>query len=206
MQRTGHGDVHGGREDVVRGLRRVDVVVGVHGRAEVLGGERGKHLVDVHVARGAAAGLVDVDRELVVVVAGDDGVGRLHDRVGDLVWSSTPSEALATAADFLMRASATICAGSRPDPEIGKFSTARWVCAPYSASMGTRTSPIVSCSIRYSGVLAHCRVASFVDSRGLLSCGGRDLMRCAGRARLEGSDHRVSANDALQRGCSSLRR
>ena len=68
-----------------------------------------------------------------------------------IAWSSTPSCALARAADFLMRARATIWAGSRPDPEIGKFSTARCVCAPYSASMGTRTSPMVSCSIRYSG-------------------------------------------------------
>src|SRR6478735_8511050 len=49
-----------------------------------------------------------------------------------------------------MRASAAICAGSSTDPEIGKFSTARWVCAPYRAYLGTRTSPIVSCSMRYS--------------------------------------------------------
>ena len=35
-------------------------------------------------------------------------------------------------------------------PEIGKFSTARWVWAPHLASTGTRTSPIESCSIRYS--------------------------------------------------------
>ena len=34
-------------------------------------------------------------------------------------------------------------------PEIGKFSTARWVCAPQCASAGTRTSPIESCSTRY---------------------------------------------------------
>ena len=33
--------------------------------------------------------------------------------------------------------------------EIGKFSTARWVEAPYSAPLGTRTSPIESLSIRY---------------------------------------------------------
>jgi hypothetical protein len=62
--------------------------------------------------------------------------------------SSTPRRALARAADFLMRARAETWAGSRPLPEIGKFSTARWVCARYSADAGTRTSPIVSCSIR----------------------------------------------------------
>ena len=55
---------------------------------------------------------------------------------------------LASAAAFLMRASAAICAGSRPAPEIGKFSTARCVCALYRADAGTRTSPIVSCSMR----------------------------------------------------------
>ena len=62
--------------------------------------------------------------------------------------SSVPSSLLARAAAFLMRASAAICVDSRPVPEMGKFSTARWVCAAYSASFGTRTSPIVSCSMR----------------------------------------------------------
>jgi hypothetical protein len=47
-----------------------------------------------------------------------------------IAWSMMPSEPLTTAAARLMRARATICAGSRPDPEIGKFSTARWVWAP----------------------------------------------------------------------------
>ena len=48
------------------------------------------------------------------------------------------------------RPSARIWARSSPRPEIGKFSTARCVCARHSAAMGTRTSPMVSCSIRYS--------------------------------------------------------
>ncbi|MFB9074495.1 hypothetical protein ACFFX0_26190 [Citricoccus parietis] len=39
-------------------------------------------------------------------------------------------------------------AGSRVLPEIGKFSTARWVWARYRASTGTLTSPMVSCSMR----------------------------------------------------------
>ena len=38
----------------------------------------------------------------------------------------------------------------RPWPDTGKFSTARCVCAPHRAEAGTRTSPIVSCSIRNS--------------------------------------------------------
>jgi hypothetical protein len=33
-------------------------------------------------------------------------------------------------------------------PETGKFSTARCVCAPQSASAGTCSSPMLSCSMR----------------------------------------------------------
>jgi hypothetical protein len=66
--------------------------------------------------------------------------------------SSTPSSALARAAAFLTRARASMCARSRVLPEIGKFSTARCVCARYRAFTGTRTSPIVSCSMRNSSV------------------------------------------------------
>ena len=40
-------------------------------------------------------------------------------------------------------------AGSTGWPEIGKFSTARWVWAAHRALRGTRTSPIESCSTRY---------------------------------------------------------
>ncbi|MDT4880543.1 hypothetical protein FQZ97_1163110 [compost metagenome] len=66
--------------------------------------------------------------------------------------SSTPSSALAWAAAFLTRASASMWARSRVFPEIGKFSTARCVCARYRAFTGTRTSPMVSCSMRNSSV------------------------------------------------------
>ena len=41
-------------------------------------------LVQVHVGRGARTGLEDVDRELRVVLAGDDLVGRVADRARDL--------------------------------------------------------------------------------------------------------------------------
>src|SRR5579875_876475 len=61
---------------------------------------------------------------------------------------SAPRRAFTRAAAPLMRASARTSAGSTRRPEIGKFSTARWVCAPHSASRGTATSPIESCSIR----------------------------------------------------------
>src|SRR5271156_6728173 len=46
--------------------------------------------------------------------------------------------------------SARIWVRSRPRPEIGKFSTARWVWARHNAFAGTRTSPMVSCSMRYA--------------------------------------------------------
>src|SRR3972149_665709 len=59
------GEMHGRREDVVRGLPHVHVVV----RVDALAGEGGDHLVRVHVRGGARAGLEDVDRELVVELA-----------------------------------------------------------------------------------------------------------------------------------------
>ncbi len=43
--------------------------------------------------------------------------------------SRTPSSAFARAAAFLMRARASMCPRSRVVPEMGKFSTARCVCA-----------------------------------------------------------------------------
>ena len=63
-------EVDGGREDVVRRLAHVHVVV----RVDVLARERRDHLVRVHVRRGARAGLEDVDRELVVELAAGDPV------------------------------------------------------------------------------------------------------------------------------------
>jgi hypothetical protein len=62
----------------------------------------------------------------------------------------TPRSALVAAAAALIWASAWMWVRSRWAPEIGKFSTARWVWARHSASAGTRTSPIVSRSTRYS--------------------------------------------------------
>src|SRR4051794_31336815 len=49
-----------------------------------------------------------------------------------------------------MRARAAMCERSSVCPEMGKFSTARWVCARHLALAGTRTSPIESCSMRNS--------------------------------------------------------
>src|SRR4051812_16763352 len=68
--------------------------------------------------------------------------------------SSTFSLALATAAEPFRPARALIRADSTRSPEMGKFSTARWVWACHLARAGTRTSPIESCSIRNSSLMA----------------------------------------------------
>src|SRR5262245_41275224 len=54
------------------------------------------------------------------------------------------------AATPLMEPSAWISSGGTRSPEMGKFSIARWVCAPHRAVVGTRTSPRESCSTRTS--------------------------------------------------------
>ena len=106
----------------------VDVVVRVDRPAEPLAGEAGEHLVHVHVAARARAGLEHVDRELGVVLAVGHLFGRGRDRVGE-IWSWVHAERrLTDATAALMRASASICAALERSPEIGKFSTARWVC------------------------------------------------------------------------------
>jgi hypothetical protein len=69
------GEMHGRREDVVRGLPHVHVVVRVH----VLARERRDHLVRVHVRRRSGARLEDVDGELVVELAVRDARARVGD-------------------------------------------------------------------------------------------------------------------------------
>ena len=63
--------------------------------------------------------------------------------------STVLSRAFSSAAAPLMAASAEIRDRSTVVPEIGKFSTARWVWACHLAASGTRTSPMESCSMRY---------------------------------------------------------
>ena len=76
VDRRGHGHVDGRGKDVVGALAEVDVVVRMDrllGAEAVAAGKFdrpiGDHLVGVHVARGAGAGLKDVDGELVVELA-----------------------------------------------------------------------------------------------------------------------------------------
>ena len=80
--RPGHGHVDRGGEHVVGALAHVHVVVGMDRlvRVEAIAAGQldrpiGNHLVDVHVGRRAGAGLVDVDRELVVELAGGHFAG-----------------------------------------------------------------------------------------------------------------------------------
>ena len=76
-QRRGHVD--GAGHHVVAALAGVDLVVGVHRRAQRAAGQRGDHLVGVHVGRGAGTGLVHVDGEMRVVFArGHRPCGVLH--------------------------------------------------------------------------------------------------------------------------------
>ena len=87
-QPVGHVDRRG--DHVVGGLAAVDVIVGVHGlfgpqrRAQQLVGPVGDHLVGVHVPRGAAAGLKDVDRKVLVPAPLLHLSGRLCDGLGQL--------------------------------------------------------------------------------------------------------------------------
>ena len=82
------GDVHRRGESVIGRLRHVDVVIGMNRllrsqfAARHFNGAVGDDLVHVHVGLGAAAGLPDAQGELVVELAGDDFVGRLHDELG----------------------------------------------------------------------------------------------------------------------------
>src|SRR5262249_25824812 len=68
--------------------------------------------------------------------------------------ASNPSSLLTLAQAPFSRPNARIWVRSSPRPEIGKFSTARWVWARHNAFAGTRTSPMVSCSMRYSALSA----------------------------------------------------
>jgi hypothetical protein len=90
VDRARGGDVHRGREAVVRRLRLVDMVVGVDRRlaAAIAGqdlvGAARDHLVGVHVRLGARSGLPDDERKLVVVHAARDLARRLLDRLAQL--------------------------------------------------------------------------------------------------------------------------
>ena len=80
LHRDGGGDVDRAGDDVVGRLLLVHVIVGMDGRfaaALTRGdfvGAGGDDLIDVHIGRGAAAGLKNIDDELVVQFSVDDFV------------------------------------------------------------------------------------------------------------------------------------
>src|SRR3954454_1529184 len=88
VQRLSGGDVHRGREHVVGRLPHVDIVVrmdealGAALAAEELGGTIGEHLIDVHVALRAGAGLPHHQWKFAVVLGGEHLVGRAPDGFG----------------------------------------------------------------------------------------------------------------------------
>src|ERR1035438_3977033 len=69
-----------------------------------------------------------------------------------MAWATSGSRqdrsALTRAAAALIWARAWTIGNGMVSPDRGKFCTARAVCAPHSASAGTTTSPMESCSTR----------------------------------------------------------
>ncbi len=86
LDRDRGGQLERGRDRVIRALAPIDVVVRVDLAPATQPGSREMrdHLVHVGVRRGARAGLVDVDRELVSVVAIRHGGCGRGDRLGDI--------------------------------------------------------------------------------------------------------------------------
>ncbi len=129
------GDVDRGGEHVVGRLRGVHVVVRVHRRARA-GGTRGSRPPRWCSCSTRCPSRSGRRRS----GTGRRGARRSPRRLRRR-WpppppaASTPSSALASAAARLIWASAAMWGPASPRPEIGKFSTARWVWAAYRASL-----------------------------------------------------------------------
>ena len=81
-------DMDGGRDDIIRGLTQVDVIVRMDGPGAALTAHNFARpirddLIGVHVRRRAGAGLKDIDHEVLVELAICDFCRRSHYRVGD---------------------------------------------------------------------------------------------------------------------------
>src|ERR1700691_6135602 len=108
---------------------------------------------------------------------------------------SSPSCALAAAAARLISARARMKARGRVRPLIGKFSTARCVCAPQSASAGTFSSPMLSRSTRYGGGLMRsgsCVHPMLYDVKSSTSNARRDCMQASSLTALSPVDGRYA--------------
>ncbi len=81
-------EVNRRRHHVVAALSHVHMIVRMHRHPERTGRKRRDHLVGVHVAAGAGAGLKHIDRELIVVAALGDfqrrGLHRERHRLGQI--------------------------------------------------------------------------------------------------------------------------
>ena len=115
---------------------------------ELLVGDPGDHLVGVHVRRGAAAGLEDVDDELVVVLAVGDRLRGLDDRARRARRGAGSRSMLTCAAAFLIRPIARMNERGNRSGLIWKFRPRRRGLGPVIGLDGTSISPIESRSLR----------------------------------------------------------
>src|SRR5215211_1107877 len=122
--------------------------------------------------------------------------------------------AFSSAAAPLIMARALMSRRSMRSPEMGKFSTARCVWAAHRASTGTRTSPMVSCSTRYSPSCAamsgRYRGASAKGERGPALRPPVDLLQAGGQGQEQlvagpGADQLHADRQALARGTEGQR-
>ena len=87
-KRARRGNVHRRGEDVIRGLSKIHVVIGVYQpihttwTAQQFGRPVGQHLIDVHIGLRPRAGLPDRQRELVRMQPADHFASRGNDRLG----------------------------------------------------------------------------------------------------------------------------
>ena len=135
----------------------------MHRQSRVLAREARDHLVRIHVGAGARAGLEHVDRKLRVVAPVGDFERRLLDRQRRASRRAQSSSRFVVAAAHLISPSARMKSRGMRSPLIGKFSTARCVCAPHSASAGTFSSPRLSRSMR--NAVATSRDTSYAAGR-----------------------------------------
>ena len=108
-------------------------------------------LVDVHVGLRARAGLPDAQREVVVELAGDHLVGRLHDQLASSRRSSLPEVAVDQRGGLLEdaeRADDLRHRGMRSSPMAKWMQRALRSARPSSGRRGRRSAPCVSLSTR----------------------------------------------------------
>ena len=77
-------DVDGSRDHIVGALAHVDVIIGMHRIAQLLGGEMGDHFIGIHVGAGARTGLEHINGKLIVMFAVGDLFRTLLDGGCDL--------------------------------------------------------------------------------------------------------------------------